>query len=164
MTPGPPAGCNTARSQAQQQQHEGPSQQQQATAAASDDRVGELFHKASKRAAALARTFEPGSAAAGIAAHAAGAARGELLLQGLGGTEELELPLLSKFLLVAGGRSMPQQRARPRVYSNPFLRTHNLDLTEQSSRAPAPPRAPLFLPLCSLPGVPQQAERRQAAV
>ncbi|KAI8467253.1 MAG: origin recognition complex subunit 5 C-terminus-domain-containing protein [Monoraphidium minutum] len=75
----------------------------QAAAAASEGRVGALFTAASSRAAALARTFEPGAAAAGIAAPAAGAGAGggELLLQGLGGTGELELPLMSKFLLVA---------------------------------------------------------------
>ncbi len=64
-----------------------------------EERVAELFAKASSKAAALARSFEPGASAAGITGGGAG---GLLALQGLAGAGgELELPAMSKFLLVA---------------------------------------------------------------
>jgi hypothetical protein len=102
--------CVAMQAGAQQQQ------QQQHAAAACEDRVAELFAAASSRAAALARTFEPGAATASAAplAGAAGAGGGELLLQGLGGSGDLELPLISKFLLVSGA-----QRAQPCAWEGP---------------------------------------------
>jgi hypothetical protein len=71
-----------------------------------EDQESALFAAATSKAAALARAFEPGAAAAGVRGGGGSRGGGLGFMEGIDGgatAAELELPVLSKFLLVAGG-------------------------------------------------------------